>query len=97
MDRSALTEPMKDQLKETLGRAIEWDQMVRMPGWKRIEAYYQNKIQLFTNDIILQDKPLSEFEAQRSEIKGIRNLLNSIQSDLKELENERKAPRLTEE
>lgn len=97
MDKQALTEPMQKQLKETLGRALEFDQIVRMPGWKRIEAYYQNKIQQLTNDIILSDKPLSEFEGDRAEIKGIRGLLNSIQNDIKELENERKAPRLTEE
>lgn len=97
MDKTSLTEAMQKQLKETLGRAIEFDQIVKMPAWKRIEVYYTNLVQQFTNDVILSAKPLSEFESKRSEIQGVRNLLNSIQNDLKELENERKAPRLTEE
>lgn len=97
MVKSVLTEAMQKELKETLGRAIEFDQIIRTPAWKRIETYYANMIQQFTNDVILSAKPLSEFENRRSEIQGVRNLLNSIQNDLKELENERKAPRLTEE
>jgi hypothetical protein len=97
MDKSPLTEAMKKQLNETLGRAVEFDQIVRTPAWKHIETYYANKVQQFTNDILLSSKPLSEFESQRSEINGIRGLLNSISNDLKELENERKAPRLTDE
>lgn len=97
MDKSALTEPMKKQLNETLGRAVEFEQIIHMPAWKRIQDYYTNKVQQLTNDILLSSKPLSEFEGQRSEINGIRGLLNSINNDLKELENERKAPRLTDE
>lgn len=97
MDKSALTEPMKKQLNETLGRAVEFEQIINMPAWKRIQAYYTNKVQQFTNDVLLSNKPLSEFEADRSEIKGIRGLLNSINNDLEELKNERQAPRLTDE
>lgn len=96
MDKSSLTEAMKQQLNETLGRAVEFEQVIHTPAWKRIQDYYTNKVQAFTNDILLSDKPLSEFEARRSEINGIRGLLNSINNDLKELENERKTPRLTE-
>lgn len=97
MDKSALTEPMKKQLNETLGRAVEFEQITHMPAWKRIQDYYANKVQQFTNDVILSDKPMEDFRDERSEIKGILGLLNSINNDLKELENERKAPRLTDE
>jgi hypothetical protein len=97
MDKSALTEPMKKQLNETLGRAVEFEQIINTPAWKKIQDYYSNKVQQFTNDIFLSKKPLSEFEPQRSEINGIRGLFNSINNDLKELENERQAPRLTDE
>lgn len=97
MDKSALTEPMKKQLNETLGRAVEFEQIINMPAWKRIQTYYTNKVQQFTNDALLSNKPLSDFEADRSEIKGIRGLLNSINNDLEELKNERQAPRLTDE
>lgn len=97
MDKSGLTEPMKKQLNETLGRAVEFEQLIHMPAWKRIQDYYANKVQQFTNDVILSDKPMESFRDERSEIKGIRGLLNSINNDLKELENERQAPRLTDE
>lgn len=97
MDKSALTEPMKKQLNETLGRAVEFEQITHMPAWKRIQDYYSNKVQQFTNDVILSDKPMESFRDERSEIKGLRGLLNSINNDLKELENERQAPRLTDE
>lgn len=97
MNKNGMTEAAEQALRDTLGRALEFDQIVNMPGWKRIEAYYQNKVQRFTTDVILSEKPLVEFEVERSEIKGIRGLLNSIQNDLEELKNERKAPRLTEE
>lgn len=97
MDKSALTEAMQQQLKETLGRAVEFEQLLTLPAWKRIQSYYENKVRNFTNDIILSSKPIADYEAERSEIKGIRGLLNSIQNDLEELKNERKAPRLTNE
>lgn len=97
MNKNGMTEAAEKALRDTLGRAIEFDQIVNMPGWKRIESYYQNKVQRFTTEVILSEKPLSEFESERSEIKGIRGLLNSIQNDLEELKNERKAPRLTNE
>ena len=92
-----LTDAMREQLNETLGRAVEFDQIVRTPAWKRIESYYSNLVQQFTSEIITSSTPLVEFEGKRSEIQGIRKLLNSINNDLKELENERKAPRLTTE
>lgn len=97
MNKNGMTEAAEKALRETLGRALEFDQIVNMPGWKRIQDYYQNKVQCFTTEVIISDKPLSEFEAERSEIRGIRGLLNSIQNDLEELKNERKAPRLTDE
>jgi hypothetical protein len=97
MNKNGMTEAAEKALRETLGRAIEFDQLVNMPGWKRIESYYANKVQQFTNDVLLSDKPLSDFESRRSEINGIRGLLNHISSDLEELKNERKAPRLTDE
>jgi len=96
-DKTALTDAAVAELKQTLGRAVEFEMVVNTPAWKRIQTYYSNKVQQFTNDILLSSKPLSEFEAQRSEINGIRGLLNSINNDLEELKNERKAPRLTNE
>lgn len=86
-----MTEPQIEALKETLKRGSEFEVMMQSAGWKLIESYVASKIQIFANDIILQDdKDISEFEKERREIIGIRKLLNIISGDVETLKNERK-------
>lgn len=87
--QTPLTETQQQYLDETLERAGAFEELVRVKGWEHVLAYYQNKVQQLTTDILTSAKPLAEFEGERHKVMGIRELINNINSDLKVLEDER--------
>lgn len=89
MDNTKLNPAQEQFLHETLERASAFEETIRTKGWEHIKAYYTNLIQKLANDLLMSDKPITEFEAQRNEAKGLRKLLMKVESDLKTLENER--------
>lgn len=93
MDRSqaSLSEEQQIALKDTLERANAFEEMVRTPGWKFVQAYYENKVRLFTNKLLMSnDKYIEEFSQERLELIGIRKLLGEIDSTLETLQQERR-------
>lgn len=89
LQQTPLSDAQQQYLNETLERAGSFEELIRVKGWEHVLTYYQNKVQQLTTSMLTSEKPLSEFEAERREIMGIRNLINHINSDLKVLEDER--------
>lgn len=82
--------PVQEQyLQETLERASAFEETIRTRGWEHIKAYYTNLVQKLANDLMVSNEPITKFEDQRNEVKGLRKLLAMIDGDLKTLENER--------
>jgi len=87
---SELSEEQKQALSESLTRGSAFEEMVRSQGWGFIKAYYQAKIQRFATSLLLEEnKPISDFEAERRELIGLRKLIGLIDNDIKALENDR--------
>lgn len=70
-------------------KAGAFEEMVRTQGWKYITSYYQNKLQYFATSLMVEDKPISEYEAERNELKGLRRVFGEVDSKLDLLKRER--------
>lgn len=80
----------KQSLNEELERASAFEELIRTKGWEFILAYFQNRLQRFTTDILNQeDKDLSEFEGERRELMALRKLFGTVNSSIETLKNER--------
>jgi len=77
-----LSQDQQNQLRDQVNRGQAFEILIRQDGWKLIKAWYQAKIQQFASAILLQNKPIAEFEAERRELMGIRTLLGMIENDL---------------
>jgi very-short-patch-repair endonuclease len=78
-----LTKEQEDYLKETLIRAQDFEELIRSRGWEHIKNYYQNAVQKFATNILLQEeKSIVEFEGERHELIGLRKLIGMIDSDI---------------
>ena len=78
----------KEALEETLSRAQQWQELIRTKGWELVKVYYQAKVQHFASALLIEDKPIAEFEGERRELMGLRKLLGHIDNDLKVQEEE---------
>jgi hypothetical protein len=87
-----LSEEQKQGVIEACKRGLLFERLTHEEGWEYIQAFYQNKIQAFTNGLLLTDEPIEKFEAERNEIKGIRKLFGSIQDDIDTLHHENSKP-----
>ncbi len=76
-----------DKQKEYLEQAIEegsiFEDMVKHKGWKMILSSYQNQLRLFINDLMLNDKPIEEYDDKRQELKGLQKLITNIDNSIK--------------
>lgn len=82
---------LKEQSKnDSLARGEAFRQMVRSEGWKFIKKYFEAKIQALATSILIEDKPIAEFENERRELMGVRKLFGFVDNDIKVLENENK-------
>ena len=86
-------EKVEEQQKAYLTQAVEegstFEDMVRHNGWKMILANYQNQLRLFINDLLLNDKPITEYESKRQELKGLQKLITNIDNSIKVAQDER--------
>jgi hypothetical protein len=78
-----LTETQKAAFQDQLDRASAFEELIRTKGWGYVKAWYQQKIQRFATSILMGDKkPITEFEDERRELIGLRNLLGMIENDM---------------
>lgn len=80
-----MDEQQEKYLDEVLLRATSFEELVRTKGWEHIQARYQSKLSMFVTDLLNSDEPISTFEAQRNELKGMKTLLGFVDSDLQAL------------
>jgi len=85
--------PQEQALQDSLVRGSAFEGLIRTEGWKFVQAYYQAKVQAFASQLLVSDKDILEFEAQRRELKGLRNLLSFIENDLKVLHSHEETKR----
>lgn len=95
MDKQELTEKeIATKNKEYLEAAIEegsvFEDMVKHQGWKMILANYQNQLRVFINDLMLNDKPIVEYEFKRRELMGLQKLITNIDHSIKVAIDERR-------
>ena len=64
--------------------------MINSEGWKFVKLYFESKIKAFTTSILVEDKPIEDYEIERCKLMGIRELLGFIENDIKAVENEYK-------
>lgn len=88
-NEQTLTKEQQEALRETLERGVAFEEMITTKGWQYIQAYYQNQIALFMNEIMGSDKPIEEFEEKRHELMGLKHLLGQIDSALQTLNTSR--------
>lgn len=81
--------------RETLEQAVAFEELVRTKGWDFVKAYYQTKVQGLATMILTSDKPMEEFESERQQVIGLRNLIGFIDDALNFLNDERKKPATT--
>lgn len=85
-----LSKEQQEYLNQQLERGSAFEEMVRSKGWELILAYYQNKVQKLSNDmLILDEADITTFELQRREIIGIKKLLKDVDSSIKTLRDDR--------
>ncbi len=93
METPELSESQQQSLNEACGRGVAFEEMIRTKGWEWVLAFYQAQIQSLANDLILSNDDISTFEGRRNEIKGLRKLIENINSDIQTLTNERSKER----
>lgn len=93
MDNEESAKKIAEQQKKYLEEAVEQgsvlEDMTKHKGWKMILNNYQNELRLFINDLMLNDKPIAEFESKRQELKGLQKLIVSIDNSIKVAQDER--------
>ncbi len=80
-----LTKEQEEALKETLERGVAFEELMTTKGWAYIQAYYQNQIALFMNELMNSNKAITEFEEKRHELMGLKKLLGQIDSAIQAL------------
>lgn len=85
-----MNKQQQQDFDERMQRAGAFEQMVHTKGWEYITSYYQNKLQVFASRLLNEDKPITEYEAERNELKGIKKIVGEVSSTLEFLNIERK-------
>lgn len=85
---ATLSEEQKQAFQESLARGEAFEELIRTKGWGYVKAWYQNKVQGFATNLLLDEKKaIGEFEGERRELIGLRKLLGSIENDIKNLKD----------
>ena len=94
MDNEESAKKIAEQQKAYLEEAVEQgsilEDMIKHKGWKMILSNYQNQLKSFINDLMLSDKPITDFELKRQELKGIQKMIVNIDNSIKIAIDERK-------
>lgn len=95
MDKPKLTPQQEESLNEQMVRGEAFEEMTRTKGWELVvKGYYVNRLQAFTNALILGDgKPIEDFEGDRRELIGIRKLIKEVEVTVKALNEQREKDR----
>lgn len=93
MDNQLSEQEIQDRQNEYLKQAMEegsiFEDFAKHKGWAMVLNNYQNDLRLFINELMLSDKPITEFENKRNELKGIRKLVGRVDNAIKVVLEER--------
>lgn len=77
-------------LQHELEKGAAFEEMIRTKGWEFILAFYKNKIQSFTTNILTQEsEDITKFEAERRELIALKKLIGNVSSSIETLKHER--------
>ena len=79
----------QESKNEACVRGEAFYEMVRTKGWEFVKKYYEARIKSLVTSMLVNDQPITDFENERRELIGIRNLFGFIEGDLKTLEDEK--------
>lgn len=77
---------------DSLIRGEAFNQMVRSDGWKFVKKYFETKLQTLATRLLIEDKKIEDYEAERQKLIGLRELFGFIDNDIKILDDESKKP-----
>jgi hypothetical protein len=84
-----IAEKQKEYLEDAIEEGSVFEDMVKHNGWKMILNNYQNELRLFINDLMLNDKPIGDYEFKRRELMGMQKLITRIDNSIKVAIDER--------
>lgn len=89
MDKS--TDKQQEESKnQSLERGVAFQELTRSKGWGFVKAYFENRVKALATSLLVEEKPIVDFENERRELVGLRKLLGFIENDIKTLEDEHK-------
>jgi protein involved in sex pheromone biosynthesis len=80
----------EESKNQQLSRGVAFQSLVRSDGWKFVKLYFESKIKAFTTSILIDSKPIQDYESERMKLVGLRELLGFIENDIKALEDANK-------
>ena len=83
----------QDSHQQLLSQGSTLDILVRQKEWELIKKYFATRVQSFTNELLVTDKPIEEFENERQRIKGLREMFGWIENSIKAVEDDREKAR----
>ena len=79
-----MSEEIEQAEKEVLARGYALQSLVNSEGWKVILGWYEERLQGFMTEVLVSDKPITEFENRKNKLAGIRELLKEVDSAITE-------------
>lgn len=90
MEQQELTDEQKQFQDDQLKKGVASEEMINTPGWGYVKGFYEEQLKAFVNRIFTEGKPLTEYEGQRSELLGIKKLINDVDWSIKQVQQFRK-------
>lgn len=84
------SDQQKEYLEAQMIQGQAFEEMIRTKGWEYIKAYYQQSLADFINSIMVQGRPITEFEDARNQLIGLKSLLGYIDGSIQTLNKEAK-------
>jgi len=80
------TQQRNQALEEKLARAGAFEVMVKTKGWELLQAFYQNQVQQFAGELLLNpEQPIEQLEGRRQRLVGLRMLMAEVDDALSTL------------
>lgn len=96
MQPNNLTEEQLKAKQEELERCEAFEQMSHTQGFIYQKAYYENTLKAFINDMFnKEERPITDFEAGRQQLIGLKKMFGDIEYHLGVLKHERESAKST--
>lgn len=80
----------EESKKQSLERGVAFQELERSKGWTFVKLYFEERVRNLSTRLLVEDKPIIEYEKERMELVGLRKLFSFIANDIKTLEDANK-------